>query len=505
VANTVKTDAVPEIIELIDDDTDAFGDRSSDVAIHDRGGPRWIGPVAAAALVGLIGFGVATSTDGTPRATPVSSTSIAAPSTVPATVPATVPVTAPPTIVPPQPTVPFYAADPPRELSVQSAQSGAFGNDFGVVGYELWATADASATTGSWFSITTQPGAPPVYAADSYRVQAGDLSIAMSHTTGGHALTQFTTNGHISVTIASFGWSDDDLLRLVASVQAGPSAIGFTDSWFAANHQLVSSVQPWLAVRGLPVEQVAYASSSDFNDAVVVTVSQPAPLTAGGSPADRQVALRFLLDRNTPFIVDGHSAVAGTVIGAGNYSIATWVAGDYIVTVGATLPVSQLITIARTVHEVGAPEWAGMQFQAKRSNSGGRLNNATPAYPLSSGTDANSEPWTIDVGMVLGDRPQIHWSWDGRIGSTTPLETTQINTVVDDQRTYVLVDLPRAVAPTAQLQVIHDGLDPVVVPFQDTDPSLDRTFAAYAFSEPGPFTAQVVADDGTILASWPAP
>jgi hypothetical protein len=500
VANTVKTDAMPEIIELIDDDTDAFGNRSGDVAIDDLGGPRWIGPVAAAALVGLIGFGVATSTESTPNATPVSSTSIASPSTVPATVP----VTVPPTIVPPQPTVPFYAADPPRELSVQSAQSGVFGNDFGVVGYELWATADASATTGSWFSITTQPGAPPVYAADSYRVQAGDVSIAMSHTAGGHALTQFTTNDHISVTIASFGWSDDDLLRLVASVQAGPPAVGFTDSWFTANYQLVSSVEPWLAVRGLPVEQVAYASSSDFNDAVVVTVAQPAPSSAGGSPTDRQVALRFLLDRNTPFTVDGHSAVAGTVIGEGNYSIATWLAGDYIVTVGALLPVSQLITIARTVHEVDAPEWAGMQFQARRRDTSTR-NHVTPANPLSSGTDANSEPWTIDVGMALGDRPQIHWSWNGRIGSTTPLETAQINTVVDDQRTYVLVDLPRAVAPSAQLQVIHDGLDPVVVPFQDTDPSLDRTFAAYAFSEPGPFTAQVVADDGSILATWPAP
>ena len=496
-ANTVKLDAVPEVIEIIDDDTDAFGDRSRDVGTGDEGGPRWIGPVAAVALLGLVGFGVATSTSDTPKAAPVTSTSIAAPTTVA--------VSAPPTTVPAPPAIPFYAADPPREFTVQSAASGQFGNDFGLVDYELWATADASATTGSWFSIETSPGASTVYAANSYRLQAGDRSIAMSHSAGGHVLTQFTTNNHVGVTIASFGWSDDDLLRLVASVQADPQGLGFTDSWFTADHQLISSVQPWLAVRGLPVEQVTYRSSSNFNDAVVVTVAEPALERVGGSDNDRQVALRFLLDRNTPFTVDGHSAVAGTVIGEGSYSIATWTAGDYIVTVGASLPVSELITIARTVHEVDAPEWAGMQFQAKRRSTSTTPSTVTTATPVASGTDASSAPWTISAAMKLGDQPQILWSWDTRIGSTTPLDTVQINTVVDEQRTYVLVDLPRIVSESAELRVQHDGLDPVVVPFRDTDPSLDRTFAADAFSEPGPYTAQVVAADGTVLAEWPAP
>ncbi len=496
-ADAVSTDAVPEIIEIIDDETDAFGSRSVDGAIHDAGGRRWVGPVAAAALVGLIGFGVATSTGDSPKTAPFGTTSIAALTTVP--------VPAPSTTGPPPPAIPFYAADPPRALSVQSAESGQFGNDFGLVDYELWATADASATTGSWFSIETSPGASTVYAADSYRLQAGDLSIAMSHTTGGHALTQFTTSSHVAVTIASFGWSDGDLLRLVASVQADSQGIAFTDSWFTADHQLVSSVQPWLAIRGLPVEQVTYGSPSDFNDAVVITVAQPAPERPEGDGTDRQIALRFLLDRNTPFTVDGHSGVAGTVIGEGSYSIATWVAGDYIVTVGAALPVSELIGIARTVHEVAAPEWAGMQFQAKRKTTSNTPNVVTRATPVASGTDVDSEPWTISAAMKLGDRPQILWSWATRIGSTTPLDTVQINTAVDDQRTYVLVDLPRAVAPAAELHVLHQGLDPVVVPFQDTDPTLDRTFAAYAFGETGRYTVEVVAADGTVLATWPAP
>ena len=43
----------------------------------------------------------------------------------------------------------------------------------------------------------------------------------------------------------------------------------------------------------------------------------------------------------------------------------------------------------------------------------------------------------------------------------------------------MLADLPRAVAPTAQLQILRDGFDPVLVPFTDTDPGFDRTFSAW--------------------------
>jgi hypothetical protein len=45
----------------------------------------------------------------------------------------------------------------------------------------------------------------------------------------------------------------------------------------------------------------------------------------------------------------------------------------------------------------------------------------------------------------------------------------------------------------------------VVVPFNDPDATFDRTFAAFAFSEPVPYTAEIVAPDGTVLATWPSP
>lgn len=498
----MKTQQLPEIIEILEDDSSAFGDRQRARTVHDTDGPRWVGPVAAAALVGLIGYGVATSTSGPAKPARVTgtSTSIAGAAIASAT---TVPTTS--TVLASQ-TRSFYAADPPREFAVQLAESQQFGHDSGLANYQLWATPGASATTGSWFSVTTDQGASPVFAADSLRIQAGGLSMAMSHTAGGHAVVQFTTDRHVGVTIVAFGWSDDNLVRLAESLRTDSLTPAFTDEWFASDHQMISAVPPRLAIRGLPVEQVVYGSSGEFGGPLVVTVAQPLPRVAGGDTDSREIALRFLLDHITPFSVDGHSAVAGTVIDEGGYSIASWVADGIIVTVGAAMPVSQLISIAGTVHEISAAEWEGVKFQAAGNKSSRFAAEETPALPVSFGIDASSEAWTIEASTtIIGRQRQINWSWGAQSEQTTPLDFAAIHTVVDDKRTYVLADLPRTVTPAGQLQVLRDGLDPVIIPFNDLGPTLDRTFAAYAFSEPGQYTAQVVAADGTVLAAWPAP
>jgi hypothetical protein len=492
----VNTDESLQIIEIIDEETDQFGDRSTAVAADDVGGPRWIAPLAVAALVGLIGYGVVTSGHGSPKAAPAPSTSLATFTTSP---PTTFDIGA-------SPSVPYYAAQLPQGFSVRYAQDQPFPNDFGLIDYQLWATPDATATTGSWFSATTSPGAPAVYATDSYRLQAGDLSIAVSHTVDEHTVAQFTLPGHTGVTVTSLGWSDDNLVRLASSMQADQSRLEFTDKWFTSDHQLISSAQPWLVVRGLPVEQIVYSSSQDLSDAVAVTIGQSPPGSTAPSADDREVALRFLLDDTTPIAVDGHSGVAGTVIGSGNYSIATWLDGGDIVTVGGTVPLPQLITIAQSVHQVPTSVWAGMQYQADQNPPNVIPPDSTSALPVASGTDADSAPWAVQASVGhSGDHLKISWSWGTQTGETTALDTAQINTVIDDNRTYVLADLPRAVAATAELHVLRQGLDPLVIPFTDIDPSLDRTFAAFAFTEPGQLTAQLVAPDGTILASWPSP
>jgi hypothetical protein len=272
---------------------------------------------------------------------------------------------------------------------------------------------------------------------------------------------------------------------------------------------MISSIQPWLALQGIPVEQITYESSDNISGGINIAVSPRPPSGEGGATIDRQIALKFFLDHATPFDVDGHVAVAGSVIGAQDYAVATWIAGDHIVTLTSAMPVQQLISIARTVHQVSLAEWNGMQFQATRHNADNNFGNfdQTQPVPVSFGTDAESQQWTIQVALAKYPHEQlVTWSWGGtNVGFPSRADsTTKINTVVDDKRTYVLADLPRAVAATAQLQVTRNGLDPVVVPFADTDPSFDRTFAAYAFSEPTQYTAQIIGPDGTVLATWPS-
>ena len=141
----MKTERLPEIIqviELIDDDSDAFGDRQRTGTSNDTGGPRWIGPVAAAALAGLIGYGVITSasTNGAPKTASITTTTVAStPTTRPDPASSVVPAVADA----------YYAADPPPEFTVQYANVQPLDHaPFQGYGYELWATPDASASSG---------------------------------------------------------------------------------------------------------------------------------------------------------------------------------------------------------------------------------------------------------------------------------------------------------------------------------------------------------------------
>jgi hypothetical protein len=500
-ATGLQGDTSTEIIEILDDDSDIFGDRAPNITIRDAGGPRWVGPVAAAALVALIGYGVATSASksGVPKVASAPSTTSPPPTTQPAP--------APTTTIPPQ-IVPYYAADPPREFSVEWADIHPVDrNYYGNGSYQLWATTGATAASGSWFSIETSSGSlQGIYAVDAYRVANDQQSIAVSHTSSGQSVAQFTGDRSTSVTLTSFGLSDEDLVRLVTSVNVGFDGVELTDPSLITDYRMLTAVRPFFAVQGNPAEEIYYSAGDDPTGGFGIIVSPRSPPSEGGATIDRQTALRFFLDHATPFDVDGHVAVAGSVIGQSDVAIATWIAKDHIVTVSATMPVQQLIAIARTVHEVSGDEWSGMLFQvAARSGRPFEDYEQTDPLPISTGTDANAEAWTIEVSMAtMGDQRQVAWQWDENGFGAALDDTANIHTVVDNRRTYVLAELPRSIAPTAQLQIVRAGLDPVVVSFADTDLSFDRTFAAYAFSEATQYTAQIIGEDGAVLANWPS-
>jgi len=487
----VKTDPRSEIVELIDDGTDAFATAPVQAA-GARGGRHWIAPAAVAALAVGIAYGIVSSASTSTAPPPAPSSTLGATTTIVAT-------SAPAEAAP----VPFLAVDPSPQFSVhyaglQKVDDAAFAG----YTYQLWASRGASAASGSWFSVTTYVGASTLSASNAYRLRTDRSIVAISHVRNEQSVTKFVTNG-IGVSITSFGWSDDDLVRLADAVRATGQTIGFADTWFLADHKLVTDVQPVPAVQGLTAEQVSYTSADDPASTVVITVGKRLPDARGGSAFARDTALRFMLESRTLFAVAGFPAVAGPVVGRSD-SMATWIDGDNLVTVSSPMPVDRLIDIARTVHRVPAAEWEQMKLTALRFNSPRAAIVRSDLPSIATGTDDASQPWTIGVTMSFTGSRQVNWWWAGSGLASTAKESAEINTVVDDQRTYVLADLPRAVAAGARLEVTRDGADTVQVPFVDAGPQMDRTFAAYAFSEAAPYTAQIIGDDGKVLASWPS-
>ncbi|HEY4610684.1 MAG TPA: hypothetical protein VIH06_15815 [Ilumatobacteraceae bacterium] len=504
-ATGLQGDALPEVIEIIDDGVDAFADRGKATPTEDHGGPRWVGPAAVAVLVALIGFGVATSaTKGLPKVAAPPSTTAAPTTTQPPT------VTTTSTRTEPAPSVPYYAAEPPRQFAVQSAE-------FRVPdtrrlrenNYQLWeTTTGASASDGSWFSIESfETGPDSLYTIDAYRAGSSDRPVAISHLQTGHAIAEFVVDKSVHVTVTAFGWSDEDLVRLARSITVDDNDVKVSDPSLTAGYALVTGVPPWLAVEGRPAEQIVYTSNTDPSGGFFVVVSERPPIPGGVKSRERQIALRFLLDQATTFDVDGHAGVAGVVVGQQQQSVATWVADDHIVSVFGQMPVTDLIPIAQTVRPVTLDVWRGMQFQGAVRGGGNDTDgqsDATAPVTVSAGTDADANAWAISVATAtFGSQSQITWQWDQSSFNSPAAAQPQIDTVVDSRRTYVLAQLPRDVAPTAELQINRTGLEPVVVPFDDKGAAVDRTFAAFAFSEPAPYTAQIIGSDGAVLASWP--
>jgi len=231
----MKADDSPPVVEIIDDDADPFGEPTPSHTVEDTGGRRWVGPVAAAALIAIVGYGIATSaSSGAPKVAPApTTTTLVHPTTT------TVPGSPRPTsTVAPTPRIGYYAATPPDDYTIAFADAGEVGRGFFPGIYELWATDGSSSTEGSWFSVQTQPGSP--FAVDAYRVQTDSLSIAISHTSTGLAMASFPATEAGSVTITALGISDDDLVRLAQSVRIGRATMSIADESLTNGYQMIS-------------------------------------------------------------------------------------------------------------------------------------------------------------------------------------------------------------------------------------------------------------------------
>ena len=488
----MKTGPPIEIIEIIDDDDDGFTTHSTPRATAPELRRRWIGPAAAATLLAVIGYGVISS----------AISSRAAKSTPPSTtVTPTTTVSSTPTvsIISPQ----YYAADPvPTGFTMHFAETlGMGGNtaDFtDSTTAQLWATPGATANSGSWFIVSR--GTHHSTGRNAYRTVAGDTNVVVEHDpASGQARLSFTKDGN-GLEITSFGWADRQLLRLVQSVYVGDSAIQFHDPFFVTDHKPLLFTDPSTALYGLPVAWVGYTTG------VSTTLSQSFTITVAGFPrSNRDVAVRFAMTDTTPIAIGDLPGIIGMSAVEPELTILQWQDGDRLITMRGNLPRHQLVAIAETVRP-GATDAVEAQVQPDQ-----------PAAPvLTSALHTVSSgwldgPWVVQVSAAPDDATNWFVWWIDQPASTSAPTTGRlsvqgpgptIETLVDRGRTYVLARVPRSMAD-AKLEVNPTGLSPVELTFVDVGADLADVFAAYAFTEPVPFTAQIIDGTGQTVTSWP--
>lgn len=496
----MKTEPAPEIIELIDNDGDAFGDRPPAHVTNHTSGPRWVGPVAAAALVAVVGYGVVTSAissaNKTTQPTPTSvprTTAVIAPSSA---------VSPPVKWISPE----YYVADPPPGFTMHFAETlGMGGNtaDFtNSATAELWATDDATATAGSWFVVSR--GTHHSTGRNSYRIVVGGIEVVVEHDPrSGQSRLSFTKDGD-ELEITAFGWADRQLLRLVASVSIDNSEIHYSDEFFATDHKRILEADPASSLYGLPVAWVGYAT------AVPAALAESFTITvASDNIVDRKPVARFALINTTSFAVGDLPAIIGQSAADPRVSIAQWRDGERLITMRGNLDAQRLGTIAQTVHP-SPSAIVKQQLDAGSASVVGAL--AVESKTIASGMLADGWGWAIQVSMRNPDDAAAGYLWwIGQPGdSTKPTETRlsladeapSIETLVEHGRTYVLAKVPRSMSG-AQLHINPNGLPSAVTPLIDVDPDLADQFTAYVFLEPVPFTARIVDSNGETIASWP--
>ncbi|MEO8265696.1 MAG: hypothetical protein ABI706_09330 [Ilumatobacteraceae bacterium] len=481
----MRTEPLPDLVEMIDDDVDLFGDRAPVAPLKERRGsaPRWVGPVAAAALLAVVGYNV------------VSSAVSATPKTK-----------RDPNIVEPE----YFVADPPAGFGMHLAEergAGATGTaaDFADSGpAQLWATVDATATTGSWFVISQ--GTHHATGRNSYRTIVDGFEAVIEHDPpSGQSRVSFTKDGQ-PVEITSFGWVDRQLVRLVRSVSVANSVIQFSNPFFTTDHRQLLDADPATALFGQAVSRVGYST------AVPPTLAQHFTITVAVDrhPTDRATVTKFALTGVSPLKLGDRSAIVGRSSADPTMSVVQWDDGKRLITVEGNVDPDQLSAIAGTVHRGSA---SAVQEQLGSAPAIEALQTAPDT--IASGMLGDGWAWAIQVSVAPGaGNPVEGYLWwiaqpsdsirPSEIRPSLAAGIPTIETMVEHGRTYVLAKVPRSMTG-AFLRISPTGLGSTVSPLFDVDAKFADEFTAAVFDEPVPFTAQIVDRDGTTVAFWPPP
>ncbi len=478
----MKTEPGPEIVEILDEDAESF--RGQPPAPPHRMpviGSRWFGPAVAGVLLALAGYVVVSSSIESNPSSPATPGDIA-----------------------PQ----YYVADPvPAAFNMYMAEArgetGSNPADFAPKGEaEMWATPDASATTGSWFVVTRGP--QHATGRNSNRMIVDGNEVVFEHDpASGQTRLSFTKNGN-EMSITAFGWIDRQLVRLVKSVNVDDQSIRFSDGFFTADHQRVLQADPMSALFGAPVARVGYTTGLPLALADHFTVT-----VAGDNVEHESEVAKFALTNAVSFTVGDLPAIVGLSAADPTTSIAQWKDGDRLITVEGNIDPARMVATASAVH---ASRSDAVHRQLAEQSPASLDPGPAGEKTVVSGMLADGVPWVIQVDRRTDDPTDSGYTWwiGQPDGTREPWQTRPrgpddgptIDTFVEHGRTYVLASIPRSM-DGAELHVAPTGLPSIVTRLHDVDATLPGEFAASVFLQPVPFTARIIDANGTTVAFWP--
>lgn len=400
---------------------------------------------------------------------------------------------------------------------------------------QIWAGPDASRSGGRWLAVSTSAfewvafdaGAP-----DVERVLIGDRYALQRTGSDGVRAVSFRI-GDRSANIASFGFTDADVDEIVRGVRIdGRSAqpdFGESEHLLDGLDLIVSRSEA-VSLDGplLNWERQASYSSSDGNSGLSVT--------AGPQLPNDLVANRLLSaqpDESTPVtdtsgsgldVADGAMVVGSSGAEPYRSQFVMWHDGPSTIMLSGSgeITLTELLATAASVRASSADEWQTLMQQHPNVSGSYSEGFSPPGSYTTVGqvTSASQTVWTLGLGVraaLMPPAPGTVWvqveskrsSDDDSFGSTSSnLFTFQAATDRPESvTTYRFIDATVLVAAVntangassaVALRMRLPGLEPIEVPLV---PVMNSTIsgAAYAFSQVGEYSAELVDANGDVI------
>ena len=290
--------------------------------------------------------------------------------------------------------------------------------------FELWATDDATRTSGRWFGLVvvddsiTLSGPEP--ATDAVRVEVGGQPALARPSSDGVLSLVVQLPGREYVELRSFGYTNDELVTLIGALDVGrdnrphfgPAAAPLLDGLELRASEATSQTSPSLQAFN-HLETTAFYVSADGTSTITINSGTQSPNDLLASrllnPPPAGPAGAFAPDGR--LVLDGTPRVAGTVTDPSidpaidPYSFVQWHREGLTITVLGNVPAEQLFEVARQVRPATPDEWVS-QSRAVPVITSTQVSTTidwdNPTTIEISSTRTNAGPtWTVSVERTV--------------------------------------------------------------------------------------------------------